>query len=335
MLTSQLTLDILLFIIGFVLLIGGAELMVRGASRLAARFNVPAIVIGLTVVAFGTSLPELLVSVVANLRGNGGSDIAIGNIVGSNIANLSLILGVAGLLAAVHVERHLIRREFPLLILVSTAFVAMAWNGHINRIEGVIMVLGLIAFTYYSYTASRTAPQRRSTEILDLVDTIDSGALLPSSHPLHDIGLIIAGLAGLLVGADWLVNSATAIALAVGVSELVIGLTLVALGTSLPELATTIIAIRRGEGDIAIGNAVGSNLFNTLMIGGISATIKPLVIPVHMLSLDFPVMLGLTILAYLLVLHNPHQIARWQGALLTAIYIAYTIGLFVLNGAHA
>ncbi|MCB0160335.1 MAG: calcium/sodium antiporter, partial [Caldilineaceae bacterium] len=288
---SELLLYLLLFLAGFIFLAGGAELLVRGASRLAATFNVPSVVIGLTVVAFGTSLPELLVSVIANIQGNGGSELAIGNIVGSNIGNLGLILGVAGLMAALPVERHLLRNEYPILTVVTALFVVMAWNGSIDRVEGIMLLIGLVGFTYYSYSAQRGTPEEME-HYVDLASAVDQGVGQPSRRPLVDVGLILVGLVGLVLGARWLIDGAQYIARSFGISELVIGLTLVAVGTSLPELATTVIAVLRKEGDIAVGNVVGSNLFNMLFIGGLSAVIRPLPVPLHMHSIDFPTMIG-------------------------------------------
>jgi cation:H+ antiporter len=329
---SEFAFYILLSLAGFVFLAGGAELLVRGASRLAATFNVPSVVIGLTVVAFGTSLPELLVSVIANIQGDGGSEIAIGNIVGSNIGNLGMILGVAGLMAVLPVERHLLRNEYPILAVVSAIFVVMSWNGSIDRVEGVILMIGLLGFTYYSYSAQRGTPEEME-HYVDVASAVDHGVGKPSRRPLVDAGLILLGLIGLVLGARWLIDGAEFIARSFGISELVIGLTLVAAGTSLPELATTVIAVMRKEGDIAVGNVVGSNLFNMLFIGGLSAVIRPLPVPLHMRWFDFPTMIGLTILVYIFAATNGRRMLRWQGGILLAIYLSYTIFLFVANGA--
>ncbi len=335
MLGDSLTANIVLFLAGFVLLIGGAEFLVRGASRLAVRMSVPTVVVGLTVVAFGTSLPELIVSILANLQGNGAGDIAIGNIVGSNIANIGLILGITGLLAIIPVDAHLVRREIPLLILVSIIFVMMAWSGSISRLNGFILTAGLIAFTIYSYSSNHLSEVEihEGEEALDVVTSIDADIAQASRHPLFDLLLVGAGMIGLMVGASWLVDSAQFLARAMGVSELIIGLTLVALGTSLPELATCIIAVARKEGDIAVGNIVGSNLFNMMFIGGLSSLIKPLPVPLHMRYVDFPVMLGLTGLLFLLVIRRPHSINRIGAAILLTAYLCYIFWLFFVNGA--
>ncbi|MCB9137751.1 MAG: calcium/sodium antiporter [Caldilineaceae bacterium] len=319
--------NIFLFGLGFILLAGGAELLVRGSSRIALRFNVPAVVVGLTIVAFGTSLPELLVSLLANLQGEAGSPMAIGNIVGSNIANIGLILGVTGLLTAIPVDRALVRREIPLVIIVSLLFTLMAWPGSINRLNGLLLTAGLLAFTYYSYNSSRTSPEKYE-EGEEALELIDPEITEPSRTIAIDLGYVILGIVALVAGANWLVQSAQFIARAMGVSELIIGLSLVAVGTSLPELATSIIAILRKEGDIAVGNIVGSNLFNMMFIGGIASLVRPLPVPASMRTLDLPVMVGFSVLLFLLVLRRPHVIDRFEAAVLLIAYATYMAWLF-------
>ena len=335
MLANRILVDVLTFVVGFVLLAGGAELLVRGASRIAARFNISSVVIGLTIVAFGTSLPELLVTVVANIEGDGGSEIAIGNIVGSNIGNLGLILGIASLIALLPVEATLLRREYPLLLVTTAGFILLAWNGAISRLEGAILLIGLLAFTYYSFTSERATQRKYADESLQLAESIDHGIAQPSRRLARDAGLVAVGLLGLVVGAEWLVTASESIARAVGVSDLVIGLSLVALGTSLPELAATTVAVLRNEKEIAVGNVVGSNLFNMLSIGGIAAVIRPLPVPLHMRAFDLPVMMGLTVLVFLLAAPRPHQLGQWKGVLLVAAYVVYIVALFVINGPGA
>lgn len=369
---NALTLNILLFLVGFALLTGGADFLVRGASRLAVRLNVPLVVIGLTVVAFGTSLPELVVSLIANLQGGGRANLAIGNVVGSNIANLALILGVVAVLRPLPVDRQLLLREYPLMIGVSLLFTGMAWDGQIVQWEGILLFLGLLGFIYWSYVGSRSLAEEKESEALEYIGgdaaaesesaqesdadgsqasrpdsalarsraRIASAArspLLPSaisgifrSLLLRDIGMVALGIAVLVLGADWLVDSATFIATYFGVSELVIGLSLVALGTSLPELAASVVAILYRRGDIALGNLVGSNLFNMLAIVGITAGVRPLPAPLSMRCVDFPVMLIIAILPLLLVLRRPHLVKRWNGALMLILYFSYTIGIYVL-----
>lgn len=317
-------LNILLFLAGFAFLTGGAEFLVRGASRLAVRLRVPLVVVGLTVVAFGTSLPELLVSLIANLEGGTTANLSIGNVVGSNIANLALILGLVAVLRPVGIERKLLFREYPLMLTVSLIFWGMAWNGELSRIEGVILFLGLIGFTVYSYTSSRSLPESEQAEALDYVeDVLDGGRGVTLSDLFRDLGFIVIGITGLLMGANWLVESATFMALYFGISELVIGLTVVALGTSLPELATSTVAILREEGDIALGNLLGSNLFNIMAIVGITASVKPLPAPVSMRLFDFPIMMLISVLPLILVIRRPHVMNRWNGAVMLLLYIGY------------
>ena len=329
---NPLLLNILLFLAGFVFLTGGAEFLVRGASRLAIRFKVPLVVIGLTIVAFGTSLPELMVTLLANMEGGETANIAIGNVVGSNIANLALILGVVAVLRPVSVERQLLFREYPLMLIVSALFFGMAWDGVINRIEGIILFVGLIAFTVYSYTSSRSLPESEQLEVTEFVEEVIDGQEKTSVLIFaRDIGFIVVGITGLLIGANWLVESATFLARFFGISELVIGLTLVAVGTSLPELATSVVAIIRKEGDIALGNLIGSNIFNVLAIIGITSMVRDLPAPLSMRVVDFPLMLGVAILPMILVWPRPHVMNRWNGAVMLAIYVAYNIWLFT-NG---
>ena len=361
---NPLLLNILLFLVGFVLLTGGADFLVRGASRLAVRLNVPLVVIGLTVVAFGTSLPELVVSLIANLQGGSRAELAIGNVVGSNIANLALILGVVAVLRPLMVERQVLQREYPLMIGISLVFTWMAWDGQIAQWEGVLLFLGLLGFVYWSYAASRSLAEEKESEALEYIggEAVDSSTqaeagsadtlaqsqeriaraarnpLLPAaisglfrSLLLRDIGMVVLGISVLVLGADWLVDSATFIATYFGVSELVIGLSLVALGTSLPELAASVVAILYKRGDIAMGNLVGSNLFNMMAVVGITASVRPLPAPLSMRCVDFPVMLVVAVLPFLLVLPSPHIANRWKGALMLAIYVGYIIGIYLIS----
>ena len=370
---NSLLFNILLFLVGFALLTGGADFLVRGASRLAVRLSVPLVVVGLTVVAFGTSLPELVVSLIANLQGGTKANLAIGNVVGSNIANLALILGVVTVLRPLPVDRQLIQREYPLMIGISLLFTLMAWDGQVVRWEGVLLFLGLLGFIYWSYVGSRSLAEEKESEALEYIggetaagpSSDDPGEvasdqaegaevdltqsqeriaratrnpLLPAaisglfrSLLLRDIGMVVIGISVLVFGADLLVDSATFIARHFGVSELVIGLSLVALGTSLPELAASVVAILYRRGDIALGNLVGSNLFNMLAIVGITAGVRPLPAPLSMRCVDFPVMLLIALLPFLLVLRSPHVVSRWKGAIMLTLYFAYTIGIFVIE----
>ncbi len=332
---NELLPHILLFLLGFVFLTGGADFLVRGASRLAVRLHVPLVVVGLTVVAFGTSLPELFVSLLANLQGGSTADLAIGNVVGSNIANLALILGVVAALRPLSVDRQLLLREYPLMVAVSLLFIWMAWDGQVGRLEGFILFLGLIAFIFWSYTADRSLAEEKQSEALEYVEGMSANPF--NSVLLRELGLVVLGITILGIGSKWLVDSATVIALAFGVSELVIGLSLVALGTSLPELAASVVAILRREGEIALGNLVGSNLFNVMAVIGITAAVRPLPAPLYMRGVDFPVMLTVTMLPLVLLLVGrrsndaDHVMNRWNGALMLVIYFGYTIGIYLLR----
>jgi cation:H+ antiporter len=326
---------ILQFLAGFVLLVAGAEFLVRGASRLAVRFSLPPVLIGLTIVAFGTSLPELVVSLTAALNGE-ATAIAIGNIVGSNIANLGLILGLAGIITALPVAPGFPRRELPILMVVSLLFTIMAWlNLDIDRLEGALLVAGFAGVTYFSWRAAVREPaySQELKTTLATVESIDPGATLPSRTVWVDVLGIVLGLGGLILGAQWLVGAAAQLARALGVSELVIGLTLVAVGTSLPEVATSLVAVLRGNGDIAVGNVVGSNLFNVLAIAGITAMVTPLQVPATMDS-DFVVMILLTALVWHFAWGASGRITRWQAAILLGSYIVYIAQLALRAGGR-
>ena len=318
---------LVLLILGLVLLVAGAEALVRGASRLAGAAGIPPLVIGLTVVAFGTSAPELAVSLSATFGGQ--PDIALGNVVGSNIFNVLFILGVAALAAPLVVSRQVVRAEVPAMIVASVALWAMAANGVIGRLEGILLFGAVVG-----YTALLVRNGRRATAAEKAADPAMEPP--PPSRPVVDVLYVLGGLGLLVLGSRWLVNGAVEIAGALGLSELVIGLTIVAAGTSLPELATSVIATIRGERDIAVGNVVGSNLFNILCILGLSALASPSGIPVSdaALSFDIPVMTAVAV-ACLPVFFTDHLIARWEGALFVAYYVAYTAYLVLSTTGHA
>ena len=258
-------------IAGLVLLVAGAEVLVRGAARLAAQFGISPLVIGLTVVAFGTSAPETAVSVQASLNGSG--DIAIGNVVGSNIANVLLILGMTALVAPLVVSRQLIRLDVPIMIGASLVTFGLAWDGQLSRIDGAILFSAVVIYTLFLVISSR----RESAAAADDEFAKEFGLDEPAKpHAgLINAGLVLAGLVLLVVGSNFLVEGAVALARALGLSELVIGLTVIAVGTSLPELATSIMAAFRGERDIAVGNIVGSNIFNLLCVLGLASLVSP------------------------------------------------------------
>jgi cation:H+ antiporter len=315
-----------LFAIGLALLIGGAELLVRGASALAARLGISALVIGLTVVAFGTSAPELAVSVQAGLAGK--ADIAVGNVVGSNIFNVLFILGLSALIAPLTVARQLVRLDVPVMIGVSLLVLLLALDGGVSRYEGALLFFGIVAYTAILLRAGQLAGNAAAGS-----EFARTNGLL--AHLPVQLASIAAGLTALVLGARWLVDGAVAMAQALGVGEAVIALTIVAAGTSLPEVATSVVAALRGERDIAVGNVVGSNIFNILAILGVSALVTPggLEVAPAMLRFDVPVMLAVAV-ACLPVFFAGYQITRWRGALFLGYYLAYTLYLVLAATRH-
>ena len=325
------SLTLVLFLIGFVLLIAGAELLVRGASRLAAVFGISPLVIGLTVVAFGTSSPELAVSVLSASAGQ--ADIAVGNVVGSNIFNVLFILGISAMITPLVVAQQLVRLEVPLMIGTAALLPVLAWDGRLGLIDGLLLAGGVVAYTVWTVRRSR----RESAAVQEEYAREFGGEADPApskAQPMKQIGLIVAGLALLLLGSNWLVDGAVSIARAFGVSELIIGLTIIAAGTSMPEVATSIMASIRGERDIAVGNVVGSNIFNILAVLGLSAVVSPVGVAVSStaLAFDIPVMIAVS-LACLPIFFTGHLIARWEGALFFGLYLAYT-GYLILGAMH-
>lgn len=315
---------LVLFLIGLGLLVVGAEVLVRGASALAAAAGVSPLVVGLTVVAYGTSSPELAVSVKAAWVGNAG--IAVGNVVGSNIFNVLFILGLSGLITPLLVSAQVIRREVPIMIGVSVLALLLALDGSIGRVEGAILLAGIVTYSVVSVVQSR----REQQAIQGQFESELGNAPAPATRGglLTHAAFIIAGLVMLGVGTNWLVDGAVMIAQAMGVSELVIGLTIVAAGTSLPELATSVVAALRGQRDIAVGNVVGSNIFNILGILGMAAVIAPVQVDAQLLSFDLPFMLAVA-LACLPIFFTGGIIARWEGGLFFGYYIAYTVYLIL------
>jgi cation:H+ antiporter len=312
---------IFLLILGLVFLVIGAEALVRGASRLAAAFGISPLVIGLTVVAFGTSSPEMAVSVMSAYEGQ--ADLAVGNVVGSNIFNVLFILGLSAVITPLIVSRQLIRLDVPIMIGVSVLLLLLTLDGNITRLDGILLFAGIIA-----YTAFQIIQARREKKA---ADAAGEGVIEKPTTPLQwliNIGFVIGGLVLLVIGSNWLVDGAIFIAQSLGVSELVIGLTIVAAGTSLPEVATSVIASIRGQRDIAVGNVVGSNIFNILAVLGMSSLVAPESINVaaSALRFDIPVMIAVA-LACLPIFFTGRVIARWEGFVFLAYYVTYTVYL--------
>jgi cation:H+ antiporter len=325
---------VLLFILGIAVLSAGAELFVRGASRLAAMFGISSLIIGLTVVAFGTSAPEVAVVVQAGFQGQG--DMAFGNIIGSNISNFMLILGISALLAPLVVSHRLIRLEVPLLLVISAVVFLAAFDGQVSRVEGGLLVLGAVVYTVFVIQQSRGENRRNKKPGSPVEESGgEKGSTEPKGSWIRNLVMLLGGLGGLVLGANWLVTGASGMARILGISELVIGLTVVAVGTSLPELATSIAATLRGERDLAIGNVIGSNLFNLLLVLGVGAALVPqgLAVPSSSISFDIPVMIAVTA-ACLPLFFSGYIISRGEGFVLLVYYAAYTAYLLLFSVEH-
>jgi len=309
-------------VLGLVVLVAGAELLVRGASRLALAIGVPPLIIGLTVVAYGTSAPELSVTTVAALAGQ--PDIALGNVVGSNIFNVLFILGLSALILPLRISKQLTRRDVPLMIITAFALLFMSFDGEIGRLDGILLLTCLVIYTIYLVRGGRR-------EVLAAEE--EAGVKPPHNSLLLAGLLVVLGLGLLVLGAKWLVDGATTIARVLGVSELVIGLTVVACGTSLPELATSLTAALRGERDLAVGNVVGSNIFNILMILGAAGLLKGVAVAPAALHFDIPFMIAVVV-ACLPVFFTFGEINRVEGLIFLLYYGAYVVFLFLMNTSH-
>jgi cation:H+ antiporter len=317
------------FVIGLVLLVIGAEALVRGASKIALSFGVSPLVIGLTIVAYGTSAPEMAVSVQGALTGK--VDIAIGNVVGSNIFNVLFILGASALIAPLVVNAQLIRQEVPVMIGASLLLWALAADGRISGLDGALLFGLIVAYTAFLVVQSRRETKATKQEYADEFASKDGW----DSHWGVQVLLVMTGLGLLVLGSTLLVEAAITIARGMGVSELVVGLTIVAAGTSLPEVATSIMATIRGERDIAIGNVVGSNTFNILAVLGASSLVarEPLAVAPSVLAFDLPLMTAVAV-ACLPVFFTGRQIARWEGVVFLGYYVAYTAYLILSAQNH-
>ncbi len=317
---------VVFFVLGLAALIFGAQMLVRGASKLALSFGISPLVVGLTVVAFGTSAPELAVSIQSAYSGQ--VDIALGNVVGSNILNVLLILGVSALITPLLVDRQLVRQEVPAMIGISLLLLALARDGEISRWNGALLFGLLAAYTVFVIVQSRRARKDAEEEAAQEEGGWDR-------QWWAQVALVAAGLALLVQGSNWLVEAAVTFARHLGISELVIGLTIVAAGTSMPEVATSVMAALRGQRDIAVGNVVGSNIFNILGVLGVSALVAPGGLPVSaaMLSFDLPVMTAVAV-ACLPIFFTGHLIARWEGAVFFGYYLAYTAYLVLAAQQH-
>ncbi|MDM7994120.1 MAG: calcium/sodium antiporter [Acidobacteriota bacterium] len=310
--------DLGCIILGLILLVAGGELLVRGASRLALLLGMSPLVVGLTVVAFGTSAPEAAVSIFSAMRGATG--VSVGNVVGSNIFNILVVLGLSALVAPLVVHQQVVRFDAPLGVIVTLVLGGLAMDGVIGKLDGAILFFGIVFYTFWAIRRSR----KESAEVQNEYAKEFGGKPKRGSHFALQCIFVVGGIAVLIYGSDLLVDGASSMARRLGVSDLVIGLTIVAAGTSLPELATSVIAGIKKELDIAVGNAIGSNIFNILFVLGLSGLVAPdgLTVPAAALHFDFWVMLAVAALA-LPVFFTGYQIARWEGAFFLIIYAVY------------
>jgi cation:H+ antiporter len=314
-----MTITVLYFIAGLIILIFGADWLVRGASRLAASFGMSPLVIGLTIVAVGTASPEIAVSLQA--ASNGQGDLTLGNILGSNIFNILFILGIVSIVAPIRIAEQLIRKDAPIMVGVSVLVFALAFDGSISALDGGILLILLAAYIYFALRESRAESKKVQDEYAEEFSQKEPRTLKSLTI---NLALIVAGLGLLVLGSNWLVDSAVVIAKSLGVSELIIGLTIVAVGTSLPEVATSVVAALKKESDIAVGNVVGSNIFNLLGVLGAGALFAPSAISVaeRVLQFDFVMMVFVALIALPIFIID-HRITRFEGVLLFVYYVLY------------
>ncbi len=298
----------------------GADFLVKGSVSVAIKLNVSRIVIGLTIVAFGTSMPEFVISFIAGLKGS--SDISVGNIVGSNIANIALVLGLSAVIRPIIVDKKINTRDMPILVVFTLSFSFFSLNGIISRLEGIIL---MIAFAIYLFAIIRGVMVRKENS--NLIEKNKDDAHKIYKTPVS-IFFILIGLVLLVGGAQLLVYSGSFLARKWGVSEVVIGITAIAIGTSLPELFTSVVAAVKGEGAISIGNIVGSNIFNICLVAGVTSTIQPLMVSQRVYNVDNWIMLGLTVLLYPFLISR-RVFSRVEGALFFTIYIFFLINAFL------
>lgn len=343
----MLFIQIILIIVGFVLLIKGADVLVEGAESIAKRLHIPEIIIGLTIVSIGTSMPELFVSIQSATKGL--SDIAIGNVIGSNICNLLLILGLAAIIKPIKFQKNTKKIEIPLLLIITIMLLVLSnINLEISRIDSGILLLGLIIFISYTifiakkgteiYTEEQKIEETKTQEEKAKTKTEEPKELIKKEElKKQNIKLnikssiyIIIGIIGLKIGGDLIVNNATLIATAIGLSEKIIGLTIISIGTSLPEIVTTIVAAKKGETDLALGNVIGSNMFNILLILGVSGMITP----INYLA-SYNIQFAILIIATIILLLFPYigkkdEMTRKNGIIYILLYIMYMITVFIL-----
>ncbi len=320
--------NLILLLGGIGALYFGAEWLVRGAARMARELGVRPIVVGLTVVSLGTSAPELVVSIVATLRGN--TDIAVGNVLGSNLANIGLILGLTAIARPMLVATRVIRREVPAMLLVTVLLFPLVWDHMLSRWDGGLLLIVLVAYLIFVFRAAESGEPEPAVQYQEV---IEEPPMLVRGTFLLDSGLIVAGGLGLFMGGRVIVDAGTFFAARFGMSELVIGLTVVAVGTSLPELATSLVAAIRKEADIAVGNIIGSNVFNVAAVLGVASLIKPMPFGRSVLQAELPAVLGISALLFFLMFmpwKEKTRISRFEGIVLLGTYLS--LGIILIWG---
>ena len=319
---SGLWWDIFLIVVGLVALVMGAEWLVRGSAKLAVRIGVSPLVVGLTIVAFGTSSPELFVCLKFNLAGDANA--ALGNLVGSNICNIGLVLGLSALIRPLDIKAQLLVRDMPILFVVTVGVIAFLWDGTLEVWEGGVLVLGVVIYTAYSFRESKA---EKNPEVLEEFESEYGDHGSEKKEGLAGmVGFILVGLVGLYFGAEWLVSGAVGMAERMNVPSAFISLTVIAFGTSLPELATSVVATIRRQGDIISGNAIGSCIFNLLLVLGVTGLVKRMVIT-EIEPVDLAVMMGMVVLVVPLMLTR-RRLGRFEGGLLLAVYLGYCVYLW-------
>ena len=320
---AGIALDLSLLVVGIAVLYFGAEWLVRGSVRLASSIGVSPIVVGLTVVSLGTSAPELVVCVIAALGGN--SDLAIGNVMGSNLANIGLILGFTALVRPIDVQPRVVRRDMPIMLLVTFSVFPLFGDGLLSRVDGVLLLAFLLGYLVFAFRSISNEP---SKPLAEQSEFSKESANASGAVRLQDVLFILSGSGFLVLGGYFIVEAAVGVASALGISQVVIGLTVVAVGTSLPELATSIVAAARSQTDIAVGNVIGSNIFNIAAILGTTSLVRPISIPESVLRQELPAVIVISVLL-LPLLRSGWKLRRWEGAFLVTVYIG--IGFVLLS----
>lgn len=316
MVPQQMWLQVLILVAGIAVVLEGADLLTKGAVGLAERMGIPQIVIGLTIVAMGTSMPEFFVSLMSAI--NGTPDLAVGNVVGSNIFNALLIVGSAAVVAPITILRSTVRKDIPFALVASAVLLMMCLDGNVNRLDALLLLALFLIFMTITLRGARQ-------DGVEQGENKETGPANPPMHPLKAVTLLTVGLAALILGSDVFVDNASAVARTLGVSDAIIGLTIVACGTSMPELATSVVAASRGNSGIAIGNVLGSNVFNILLILGITGMVSPMVMQ-GITQTDLSVMVVSMVLLWLFSF-TKLRIERWEGAVLTLVFVGYMIYL--------